>query len=123
MSVKDNFYTYFDNLTTELTATYKTLKSGTVYKPTPPSFPYMYIKQIGGSTALTTLSGTENGVDLGIQIDFYSKVSAQDVRKIANTARNTMISYGFTCNYFEPIENTGDTSIYRFVARFEKLET
>jgi hypothetical protein len=83
----------------------------------------MYFQQIGGSTALTTLSSTEDGINLGIQIDIYSKVSASNARAIADKTRNIMISYGFTCNYFEPIGNTGDTSIHRFVTRFEKLET
>jgi hypothetical protein len=123
MSVKDNFNKYYTDLLRELQKTYTSLKGGTVYKATPPSFPYIYFQQIGGETALTTLSGTEDGVDLGIQIDFYSKADTPSVRSIANKARNIMIDYGFTCNYFKPIENTGDTSIYRFVARLEKLET
>jgi hypothetical protein len=123
MSVKDNFNKYYSDLLKELQKTDESLKGGTVYKATPPSFPYIYFKQINGSTALTTLSSTEDGINLGLQIEFYSKTSAANAREIANTARRIMIGFGFSCSYFEPMENTGDTSIFRFMTRFEKLET
>lgn len=123
MNVKDNFNKYYSDLLSGLQETDASIKGSTVYKATPPSFPYMYYKQIDGSTALTTLSSTEDGINLGLQIEFYSKKNATNVREIANTARGIMIGFGFSCSYFEPVENTGDTSIYRFMTRFEKLET
>jgi hypothetical protein len=123
MSVKDNFNSYYTKLFTGLKESYSSIKGSTVYKATPPSFPHIYFKQIDGSTALTTLSSTEEGMNLGIEVQIYSSTSATDARKIANTTRGIMIGLGFTCSYFEPVENTGDTSIYRFVTRFEKLET
>lgn len=123
MGVEDNFFGYYNDLILKLQEEYPTMKGGTVYKATPPSFPYIYFSQIGGSTALTTLSGTEEGIDLGLQTEIYSKVSAADARNIANSTRQKMIKFGFTCNYFRPEDNIGDTTIHRFVARFEKLET
>lgn len=123
MSVKDNFNSYFTTLLNELKKQFPKLTGSTVYKSTPKSFPHMYFKQIDGSTALTTMSCTEDGINLGIQIEFYSNVSAADAREIANVARGTMVSLGFGCSYFEPFENTGDSSIFRFITRFEKLET
>jgi hypothetical protein len=123
MSVKDNFNSYYTKLLTGLQEEYSTIKGGTVYKATPPSFPYIYFKQINGSTALTTMSCTEDGINLGLQAEIYSNVSGSDAREIANCARKIMISLGFTCSYFNSSENTGDTSIFRFMTRFEKLET
>lgn len=123
MAVKDNFNSYFTRLLNGLKETYSGMKGGTVYKATPPSFPYLYFRQIDGSTALTTLSGTEDGINFAVQTEIYSKVSAADVRNMANKAREIMIPLGFSCSYFEPVENTGDTSIHRFILRFEKLET
>lgn len=123
MGVKDNFNGYYNDLILRLQEEYPAMRGGTVYKATPPSFPYMYFSQIDGSTALTTLSCTEDGINLGLQTEIYSKVSAEDARGIANSVRGTMIGFGFRCIYFKPVANIGDTSIHRFMARFEKLET
>ena len=99
------------------------LKGGQVYKATPPSFPYMYFKQIGGDGALSTLSNTEDGINLGLEVKFYSNKSASEVRKLANSAREYMVGIGFHCDYFSPVENVSDTSISQFLTRFSKLET
>lgn len=62
--VKDNVNLYFTNLLKDLQKQYSSLKGGQVYKATPPSFPYMYFKQIGGDGVLSTLSNTEDGINL-----------------------------------------------------------
>lgn len=121
--VKDNVNLYFTNLLKDLQNKYSGLKGGQVFKATPPSFPYMYFKQIGGSGALPTLSNTENGINLGLEIKFYSNKTASEARKIANSAREYMVGIGFHCDYFSPVENVSDTSISQFLARFSKLET
>lgn len=123
MAVEDNFNSYFTQVLSELQASYPEIKGSTVYKRTPASFPYMYFKQIDGSTALTTLSRTEDGINLGIQLEIYCTDSAANTRKMANIARATMLNLGFLCRYYEPMENAEDTSIFRFVGRYEKLET
>ena len=121
--VKDNVNLYFTNLLNDLQNKYSGLKGGQVFKATPPSFPYMYFKQIGGSGALPTLSNTEDGINLGLEIKFYSNRTASEARKIANSAREYMVGIGFHCDYFSPVENVSDTSISQFLARFSKLET
>ena len=121
--VKDNVNLYFTNLLKDLQNKYSGLKGGQVFKATPPSFPYMYFKQTGGSGALPTLSNTEDGINLGLEIKFYSNKTASEVRKIANSAREYMVGIGFHCDYFSPVENVSDTSISQFLARFSKLET
>lgn len=121
--VKDNVNLYFTNLLKDLQNKYSCLKGGQVFKATPPSFPYMYFKQIGGSGALPTLSNTEDGINLGLEIKFYSNKTASEARKIANSAREYMVGIGFHCDYFSPVENVSDTSISQFLARFSKLET
>lgn len=123
MMVKDNVNLYFTNLLKDLQNKYSGLKGGQVFKATPPSFPYMYFKQIGGSGALPTLSNTEDGINLGLEIKFYSNKTASEARKIANSAREYMVGIGFHCDYFSPVENVSDTSISQFLARFSKLET
>lgn len=121
--VKDNVNLYFTNLLKDLQNKYSGLKGGQVFKATPPSFPYMYFKQIGGSGALPTLSNTEDGINLGLEIKFYSNKTASEARKIANSAREYMVGIGFHCDYFSPVGNVSDTSISQFLARFSKLET
>lgn len=122
--VKDRTNTYYTGLLQTLKESYSGIKASQVYKATPPSFPYMYFKQIGGSTALTTLSATEDGVTLALEVKFYSNVSANDVRNMANLAREYMVeTLGFTVDYFSPVENVSDSAIYQFLARFSKLET
>lgn len=121
--VKGNVNLYFTNLLKDLQNKYSGLKGGQVFKATPPSFPYMYFKQIGGSGALPTLSNTEDGINLGLEIKFYSNKTASEARKIANSAREYMVGIGFHCDYFSPVENVSDTSISQFLARFSKLET
>lgn len=121
--VKDNVNLYFTNLLKDLQKQYSSLKGGQVYKATPPSFPYMYFKQIGGDGALSTLSNTEDGINLGLEVKFYSNKSASEVRKLANSAREYMVGIGFHCDCFSPVENVSDTSISQFLTRFSKLET
>lgn len=121
--VKDNTNQYYTDLLKHLQTEYAGLQGGQVYKAIPPSFPYMYFKQIEGSGALPTLSNTEEGINFGCEIKFYSNKSASEVRNIANTARGYMVSAGFRCAYFSPVENVSDSSIQQFVARFTKLDT
>lgn len=121
--VKDNFNQYYNDLLNDLLSKYSGLKGGTVFKETPSSFPYMYFKQIGGDGALSTLSNTEDGINLALEIKFYSNKSASEVRKIANSAREYMVGIGFHCDYFSPVENISDSSISQFLTRFSKLET
>lgn len=87
---------------------------------TAPKLPYVYFFQINGSTKLTTLSNTEDGVNLAFQIEVYSDKGMNDARKIANSIREYMIADGFRCNTFRPDSNSTDVS--RFITRFERLD-
>ena len=121
--VKDNFNQYYTNLLTFLQSKYIGLKGSTKKSDAPPSFPHMYFRQIGGETALKTLSGTEEGINLGIEIKIYSNNSSSEARKIANSIREHMIGNGFQCDYFSPMDNISDSSIDQFLLRFSKLDT
>ena len=111
--VKDNVNLYFTNLLKDLQKQYSSLKGGQVYKATPPSFPYMYFKQIGGDGALSTLSNTEDGINLGLEVKFYSNKSASEVRKLANSALRLLLPCGECKRYFHftipyPVLKTGN---------------
>jgi len=121
--VKDRNNAYYTTLLKTLQSSYSGLKGGTVYSSTPPSFPYMYYKQLNAPTAATTLSGTEDAVTLSAEIKLYSKKSINDVRNIANLARAYLVGEFFRIDEFSPIENVSDSSVYQFVIRCSKLET
>lgn len=121
--VEDRTNYYYTQLLDNLANTYSGMDGSQEKNDAPPSFPYMYFKQLNGSTELTTLSGTEDGISLTYEIRFYSSVSPNDVRNIANSARKIMLDMGFSCDYFRPDDNVSDSEIKRFITRFSKLET
>lgn len=121
--VKDRTNYYFTQLLGGLQALYNGMDGSQEKNDSPAIFPYMYFKQINGSIALKTLSGTEDGINLAYEIRFYSKKSPNDVRSIANSAREIMNNLGFDCDYFQPEENVSNSKIKQFITRFSKLET
>ncbi len=123
MAVKDRNNYYYTELLNALKAEDAKVKGGTEYKVTPPSFPYMYYKQIGGSTAASSLSNTEDGIMLAIEILIYSKKSLDDARKLANADRAYLVSKGFHIDEFKPVDNVADSSIHQFLIRCSKIET
>ena len=120
--VKDNVNRYYTQLLETLQAEYKGMEGSQKYTGSPPAFPYMYFKQIGGESALETLSRTEEGINLAAEARFYSKKSVNDVRKIANTARVWAVGAGFHIDYFSPEENIKDPSVNQFIVRISKTD-
>lgn len=86
----------------------------------PTRLPYIYFFQIDGDTRLTTLSNTEDGINLAFQIEVYSDNGREDARKIANSVREFMIADGFKCRAFRPDQSSSNVS--RFITRFERLD-
>ena len=99
---------------------YPKLKGGTVYPESEAKLPYMYFFQLDSPTRLTTLSNTEDGINLAFQIEIYSKDGNNNARKMAGDVREFMISDGFRCRTFMPVESASNVS--RFVTRFERLD-
>ena len=118
--VKDRVNYYYTQLLETLQDGYKGMDGSQKYNGSPPSFPYMYFKQIGGSGALATLSGTEEGIDLAIEIRLYS--IKNDVRSMANAARTWAVGNGFHIDYFSPEDNISDISINQFIVRISKTD-
>lgn len=122
--VEDRTNYYYTKLLSGLQDLYKGMDGSQENNDSPPSFPYMYFFQINGEGAIGTLSGTEDGINLAYEVRFYSRISPNDVREIANSARAIMVeNLDFRCTYFQPLENVKDKTIYQFITRFAKLET
>lgn len=118
--VKDRMNHYYTLLLESLQDAYIGIDGSQKYTLSPPSFPYMYFKQIGGGGSIETLSGTEDGIELAIEIRLYSKKS--DVRNMANTAREWAVEEGFHIDYFSPEDNISDISINQFILRISKTD-
>ena len=118
--VKDNTNQVYTELIQYLKGIYPQISGGTNYPEKLPSFPYLYFFQIDAPTALTTLSNTEEGIRSAYQIEIYTDTGMNKARKIANDVRLYMISNGFTCRTFMPVNAPSNVS--RFVTRFNRLD-
>ena len=118
--VKDKHNQIYTELYDYMKSLYPSLKGGTTFNENDPQLPFLYFFQIDGSTKLTTLSNTEDGINLAYQIEVYTKDGKNNARKMANDIRTFMIQEGFRCRTFMPIE--GSSNVSRFVTRFERLD-
>lgn len=120
--VKDYFNYYFTQLYNALAETYTDLQKSTVYKETPAKFPYMYFREIGDTAKIDDLSCNSVLRNKGIEVQFYAK-KMTDARKLADLAKAYMIeSLEFRCTFSEMVENTEDSTIFRYICRFEKID-
>lgn len=117
--VEDTHNKTYTELSTYMQAIYPYLNCGTEYE-TEDDLPYLYFYQIDATTKDTTLSNTEESVNVAYQIEIYTNSGMNDARSIANDVRNYMIGQGFMCRTFRPIQSPSNVS--RFVARYERLE-
>lgn len=128
--VKDKTNQYYTELLTHMKSgstddfptTYADMTGGSKYTNTPPNFPWMFMKQIGGEGTAYTLSNGEDAINLAYQIEFYEKTSANTCRLMANKAREWWVEQGFRITYFSPMDNISDRTINRFVIRVAKIE-
>lgn len=98
---------------------YPALSGGTAFSGKV-ELPYLHFIFLDAPTRLTTLSNTEDGVNLAFQIDIYTDSGLTMARKMAYDVRNYMIEMGFRCVTFMPIVQPQNVS--RFVGRYERLD-
>lgn len=118
--VEDKNNKIYTELYDYMKSLYPSLKGGTSLEDTPTKLPYLYFFQLDAPTRLTTLSNTEDGINLAFQIEIYTKGGKNEARKMANDVRAFMIEEGFRCRNFLPIQDTSNVS--RFVGRYERLD-
>lgn len=121
--VKDKFNEYYTALYKELVKTFPKLQKSTTLSLAPAKLPMMYVRQIGGSATIDTLSGTSEFRQIGIEVQFFDKKQSV-VRSLADEAMAYMIeSQLFTCPYAQPEDNLENPDVQRFICRFEKTDT
>ena len=118
--VKDNTNKIYTELMEYVKDIYPKIYSGQTYDENKPKLPYIYFYQIDAPTALDDLSNNEVGVKFAYQIEVYTDNGINKAKEIATVVRTYMISIGFKCRNFMPIQTL--TNVKRFVGRYEKLE-
>lgn len=87
-------------------------------------FPAISVIQIDSPDACMDLENSENAVKSVIEIKCYSSDSITEAKKIANMCCDAMRKMGYVRTYGpQPITNAADTSLYRMVARFNRIVT
>ena len=119
--VTDKVNQIYTDLMEYLESIYPNIKGSQKYADKAPSYPYVYMYQIDGSTQEVTLSNTEEAVNLAFQIEVYSNKGDTITRKISTDIKNYMMTVeGFKCRTFLPAQNNGNIS--RFVSRYDRLD-
>ena len=117
--VEDKSNKIYTELLEYMRSIYPSLNGGTTFSEKS-KLPFMHFVLLDAPTKLTTLSNTEDGVNLAIQIDIYSDGGMNLAKKMSYEVRNYMMENGFRCRTFMPIVQPSNVS--RFVARYERLD-
>lgn len=117
--VEDKSNKIYTELLEYMKSIYPSLNGGTAFSEKS-KLPYMHFVLLDAPTKLTTLSNTEDGVNLAIQIDIYSNEGMNSAKKMSYAVREHMLENGFHCRTFMPIVQP--TNVSRFVGRYERLD-
>ena len=118
--VSDKTNKIYTELMTYMKEKYPNLRGGQTYNETNVKLPYLYFYLLDSPTGATTLSNTEEAVNLSFQIEIYSDAGNNHARKISLDVKEYMIGEGFICRNFLPIQTASNVS--RFVGRYERLD-
>lgn len=86
--------------------------------------PFTHVNQIDNSSSADDLDNQENAVNTTVEITVYTQGTSKltDAKKIMNLADTEMRSMGFRRLYGpRQIDNLNDTSICRYLARFNRI--
>ena len=126
--VKDKIPDYYDTLIRVLKTEYNGKFSHTrVYDDSPASFPHIYMKRLKSTDIMQTQNGVIHGVENAVEISAYHNEGISEAEEWSDLIKKIMtdIQYGINlkCTYYQQIDNTADSSIIRFVMRFEGKTT
>lgn len=93
------------------------------YVNMPPRFPAISIEELDNTVKRSAMDNTtiENYADVMYQVDIYSnrtKGKKAECRAIAMIIDNEFAKMGFIRNYYNPVPNVNDATIYRITARY-----
>lgn len=85
------------------------------------SLPCLYMRQIGApQIGMDLMRDVQNGVNSTFQVDSISNRSYDEAFEIINDAGDFFIKLGYALTYEQELP-TGTPSIWRFVARFNRV--
>ena len=112
----------FTNVKTYINDVCKNVSSGE--DKSKAEFPAVSVIQIDNADSSIDLENSENAVKSVIEIQCYSSDSITEAKKIANMCCDAMKKMGYVRTYGpQSITNAADTSLYRMVARFNRIVT
>ncbi len=118
----------FDRVKTAILESYPTAYVKSEYVRNVPQFPAIFLEQMDNTVNFEarSLSKIENAVDVMFELQVYSNKSygkKSECKNIVSLVDDEMQAMGFTRTSYGPQPNLDDATIYRMVARFEKIET
>ena len=126
--VKDKIPDYYDTLIRALVDEYGDNFSHTrKYENSPSSFPHLYFKVISSSDIALAQNGEIYGRSYGVEINVYHNEGVSEAEEFAETVRRIMTSTQYdirmNCKYFDQVDNPADSSIVRYILRFQGKTT
>ena len=127
--IKDKIPDYYDTLIRALIAEYGEdgFSHTRTYDDSPATFPHVYMKRLDSLDIMQAQSGTIYGNDNTVEISAYHNKGITEAEEFANTIRKIMTEPDFginlMCRYFNQVDNFADSSIIRYVMRFEGKTT
>lgn len=87
-----------------------------------PQLPLLCMRQIGAPQIGNDLMrNAQNGVDSTFQVESFSSVSYDEAYEIINDAGNIFIELGYALTYGVMELPTGSPTLWRFLARFNRV--
>ena len=117
--VEDKSNKIYTELLNHMKDIYPNLNGGTTFSEKV-KLPYLHFIFVDSSTKATTLSNTEDAVNLAFQVDIYTDAGMNMAKKMAYEVRKYMVGEGFHVRNFLPIVQP--TNVSRFVGRYERLD-
>ena len=127
--VKDKIPDYYDQLIRALIDEYGEdgFSHTRTYDNSPSKFPHVYMKRLDSPDIMQTQNGVIHGIDNTVEISAYHNKGITEAEEFADKVRTIMTSteygIGLKCRFFNQIDNAADSSIIRFVMRFEGKTT
>lgn len=127
--VKDKIPDYYDTLIRALIDEYGegNFSHTRIYDNSPATFPHVYMKRLDSPDIMMTQNGVKHGIENTVEISAYHNKGIVKAEEWANTIKKIMTSpeYGINllCKYYNQVDNAVDSSVIRFVMRFNGKTT
>lgn len=118
----------FDTVYKKVIAEYPTAFVASEYVRKPESFPHVSLIEMDNSVYVpaSALTKIENAVTTMYEVNIYSNLAIgkkDQAKNILSIVDNELLGLGFIRTMAQPTPNLEDATIYRILARYEKIVT